>query len=86
VTIAHRGWFGHEEDGPVRVSGPFRGRGVDPTTGTRFRVEIRDGALKQNEVRGGPGAADGTAWNRRSGRQGQFFVTISSADRLMARG
>jgi len=35
--------------------GRFEARGVDPTTGNRFRVEIRDGVLKKNEVEAAPG-------------------------------
>ena len=33
----------------------FEARGIDPTTGTQFRVEIRDGVLKKNEVEAAPG-------------------------------
>src|SRR5207245_6871884 len=29
--------------------GRFEAGGIDPTTGSRFRVEIRDGVLKKNE-------------------------------------
>jgi len=57
------------EDGQVRVSidgvqldvkarqnlARFEARGIDPTTGTQFRVEIRDGVLKKNEVEAAPG-------------------------------
>ncbi len=35
--------------------GRFEARGIDPTTGTQFRVEIRDGVLKKNEVEAAPG-------------------------------
>ena len=35
--------------------GRFEARGIDPTTGSRFRVEIRDGVIKKNEVEAEPG-------------------------------
>jgi uncharacterized protein (DUF2267 family) len=35
--------------------GRFEAEGIDPNTGTRFRVEIRDGVLKKNEVEAAPG-------------------------------